>query len=383
SYNASVRNAISADGSRLFWSAAAGPDEPPTGLYLRDVTLEQTVRLDVVQPGAFGTGASLPVFQGADSEGTVAFFTDTRNLTPDANESGADLYRCAVRIEAGELGCELTDLTAGTLNPADPFESAEVQGIAAGIGEDGTKVYFVARGVLDEEPNGEGQGAAPGEPNLYLWQEGSGVRFIATLSEEDERDWGSFSTLLRFGALGAEQTAAASPSGRYLAFMSQLPLTGYDNRDALSGEPDQEVFRYDTEANGGEGELICASCNPSGARPAGLHGQAGVGGAPFYDFQQQWREGQPLAATLPDATRLSRNGPSLYRPRAVHEDGRLFFNAADSLVAADSNGNWDVYQYEPTGVGDCSASSGDPGTARAAGGCVSLISSGAAEEEAG
>ena len=45
-------------------------------------------------------------------------------------------------------------------------------------------------------------------------------------------------------------------------------------------------------------------------------------------------------------------GPSLYRPRAVHDDGRVFFNAADSLVPADSNGNGDVYQYEPTGTGE-------------------------------
>jgi hypothetical protein len=60
----------------------------------------------------------------------------------------------------------------------------------------------------------------------------------------------------------------------------------------------------------------------------------------------------------------------------------LFFNAIDSLVSADSNNNWDVYQYEPTGIGSCTrsssgnavAQSGDAGDA-----CVSLISAGTTE----
>ncbi len=375
SYNGSVQNAVSGNGARVFWSAGA-PSSLPASLYVRDTERKETARLDEVQ-GGFGTGAAQPVFQGASADGTVAFFTDTRNLTPDANENGADLYRCRLAVEAGALKCQLSDLSAQT---ADPFESAEVQGLLAGLGEDGSRAYLVARGVL----SGQGsEDATPGAPNLYLWEEGGGVRFIATLREEDEHDWGGFaSTLPSLAPVKAEQSAAASPSGRYLAFMSARELTGYDNRDAKSGEAAMEVFRYDAEADGGAGELICASCNPSGARPAALEGAPGVGGAPFYDFQQLWSGGQALAATLPDATRISRNGPSLRRPRAVHDDGRLFFNAADSLVGADSNGNWDVYEYEPSGLGSCSASSGGAGAARTAGGCVSLISSGTGEEEA-
>ena len=33
--------------------------------------------------------------------------------------------------------------------------------------------------------------------------------------------------------------------GEWLAFMSERSLTGYDNRDAASGEPDEEVYLYD------------------------------------------------------------------------------------------------------------------------------------------
>ena len=376
SYSVSVQNAVSGDGARVFWSKVAGPGKPPSGLYVRDTEREETLRLDEVQ-GGFGTGEAQPLFQGASADGQVAFFTDTRNLTPDANENGADLYRCEIVVEGGALKCLLSDLSAHTV---DPFESAEVQGLLPGVSEDGSRAYLVARGVLE----GQGSAAAtPGAPNLYLWEEGAGMRFIATLGEGDEHDWGGFAAKLpNEDESAAEQSAAASPAGRYLAFMSLRSLTGYDNRDAKSGEAAMEVFRYDSEANGGKGQLLCASCDPSGSRPDAIAGAPGVGGAPFYDFQELWSGGQELAGTLPDGTKLGNHGASLYRPRAIHDNGRLFFNAADSLVSADSNGGWDVYEYEPTGLGTCSASSAGSGTAQAPGGCVSLISSGTGEEEA-
>jgi hypothetical protein len=237
------------------------------------------------------------------------------------------------------------------------------------MSEDGTMVYLVARGVLDAKANAEGEAALPGEPNLYLWREGSGIRFIATLSPEDRPDWAS---------QDSQQSAAASPSGRYLAFVSSRPLTGYDNRDAASGERDEEAFLYDAQAD----ELLCASCDPSGARPRGLVGVEETQIPVASDPNHLWG-GRALAATLPEATRVTvSGGPSLYTPRYVHDDGRLFFNAADSLLGADANGEWDVYEYEPVGTGSCTASAAGAATARTAGGCVSLISSGTAEAEA-
>ncbi len=369
------RNAISADGSRVFWTtnSTSNCGTPTPGLYLRDAEREETVRLDSVQ-GGFGTGTAAPIFQGANAAGSVAFFTDTRNLTPDANESGRDLYRCDVTIEGGELKCTLTDLSADT---ATGTEVADVQGLALGVSDDGTRAYFVAKGVLaaNSVDNGAGpEAATPGQFNLYLWQAGAGTRFIATLAVADGNDWAGAVS----GTYLSNQTAAASPSGRYLAFMSERPLSGYDNRDAASGELDQEVFRYDAEADGGEGGLICASCNPAGARPAGLHGEKGT----FVDPHGLWF-GKPLAAVLPEAMLDElRGSTSFYRPRAVQDSGRLFFNAADALVPADSNGQWDVYEYESSGAGSCSASSGGAATARSSGGCVSLISSGTGEGEA-
>ena len=45
--------------------------------------------------------------------------------------------------------------------------------------------------------------------------------------------------------------------------MSQRELTGYDNHDALSGQPDEEAYLY----NGENEHLVCVSCQPTGARP--------------------------------------------------------------------------------------------------------------------
>ena len=55
------------------------------------------------------------------------------------------------------------------------------------------------------------------------------------------------------------------PERPWLAFMSSEQLTGYDTRDAKSGQPDEEVYLYSAATNG----LVCASCDPTGARPVG------------------------------------------------------------------------------------------------------------------
>ena len=58
-------------------------------------------------------------------------------------------------------------------------------------------------------------------------------------------------------------------------------------------------------------------------------------------------------------------------PRNLSENGRLFFDTSEALLPADTNGQLDVYEFEPGGVGSC----GDPG------GCLSLISTGTGTQE--
>ena len=82
-----------ADGSRVFFTATSG------GLYVRDAGRPEPSHSTLEQPGAFGTGSPNRFSRARAPTASVAFFTDTQNLTEDANESGADLYRCALRVK--------------------------------------------------------------------------------------------------------------------------------------------------------------------------------------------------------------------------------------------------------------------------------------------
>jgi hypothetical protein len=367
-----LQNAVSADGSRVFWQTGLSGSVNGTdlsALYLRDTLAEETIRLDIPRPEASGAGESRPTFQGASADGTVVFFSDSQQLTEDASPSGRDLYRCEIPPGPAPSGCAtLTDLSAPIEGSGD---SAEVQGLASGVSQDATRIYFVAKGVLDSEPNGLGESAEAGGFNLYLWQQGAGVRFIATLDEGDAAAWGR-------GGGGPGYTyslnTATSPSGRYLSFMSQRSLSGQPNLEATSAEAVQEVFAYDAAQD----SLACVSCNPSNAAP---EGEATKAWRSLVDPRSFWQD-RWLAAALPQMQRIVGDAV-LHRRRIVFDSGRVLFNAFDSLVPTDSNGQWDVYQWEPTGVGDCTASSAGAGIARSAGGCVSLLSSGTAAEEAG
>jgi hypothetical protein len=85
-----------------------------------------------------------------------------------------------------------------------------------------------------------------------------------------------------------------------------------------------------------------------------------------------------LAATVPGWAAVTL-GNSYYQPRYLSDGGRLFFNSDGVLVPQDTNGTWDVYEYEPPGVGSCGTTSATFSVA--SGGCVGLISSGGAREE--
>ena len=129
--------------------------------------------------------------------------------------------------------------------------AAGSHGAVVGASEDGSWVYFVADGVL-------AAGAEHGQPNLYVRHAGT-TRLVAVLSRADRPDWAG-----QIGRIDAI-SARVSPNGEWLAFMSQRSLTGYDNRDAVGGKPDEEVYLYNASSE----RLVCASCDPTGARPLG------------------------------------------------------------------------------------------------------------------
>ena len=184
-----------------------------------------------------------------------------------------------------------------------------------------------------------------GKDNLYAWHEGS-TRFVTTLLAGDNARAGGVGD---WAASPTSRTAQASPAGRYLAFVSEARLTGYDNTGPCTvvqtggphyvQGPCSEVFLYDSAT----GKLACGSCNPSGARPLGR------------SVLRMLAEGK--YTFLP-------------QPRYLTDQGRLFFDSRDSLSPSDTNeGVEDVYEYEPEGAGAL-------GTCQRETGCVFLISAG-------
>jgi hypothetical protein len=309
--------ALSTDGRRVFFGECR---QGCREIGVRDLLTSETARLDLTESGSPPLH-SIAFFAGASADGTKAFFTDVDPLTKRSGEE--DLYACSLPQGPGALRCALTDLTPiPALGQPGAGESADVSRVVD-VSHDGSYVYFLAKGVL-------AAGASPGE-NLYVAHESGGMwttSFIAPGA--------GFAPVIT-------RTASAtpvSPDGQLLAFASDASLTGYDNRDARTGAPDDEMYLYDAPSE----KLSCVSCDASGARPIG-------------------------AAKIPPSATA----------RALFDDGRLFFDSADALVPQDTNENTDVYEYEPPGVGSCTPTS--PTFNVDKDGCVALISSGVAPEE--
>ncbi|HTZ63312.1 MAG TPA: NHL repeat-containing protein [Solirubrobacteraceae bacterium] len=405
----SARGAVSADGSRVFWSAVVEEgDVEVTRLFMRETTRGKTIVINAAQgikePSAEERALEEVHFRLASSDGSRVFFTDTFPLTAESKlrpseqgeEAPADLYVCELVTSGEGPECDLHDLT---VDPGfDLGETAGVVGTLPGASEDGSWVYFVANGVLSEEARAAG--AVPGgcaapdakhaaSPdatcNLYVEHyseergEWEAPRFIATLSQEDQPDWGGTGSF-SLGAL----TSRVSPNGRFLAFMSNEPLTGYDNVDqspAAHGARDEEVFVYDAEKQ----TITCASCDPTGAQPQGVfdHEASGEGKGLLVDRLGVWKETEGeehgggrravdhwLAGSVPGWTPIE-EGTAFYQSRYLSNQGRLFFDSPDQLVGAARNAKEDVYEYEPDGLGSCQAPSG----------CVALLSSGESPQE--
>ena len=304
SFGETSAGAISEAGDRAFFSDEAGE------VFVR-IDGEETKKVE--DPGKF---------LSASVDGTRVLLSDG----------------CLYDVEEEE--CE--DLTADQSS----VHRGGFEGVA-GQSEDLSHVYFLDSEVLDEVANEAGEEVKKGAHNLYAWDEGV-TRFVAVLQAADNSGAGSGGGIADWAAAPSNRTAEASPSGRYLAFLSRARLTGYDNTgpcEEISGTnkflqtPCPEAFVYDSAA----GKLRCASCNPSGSAPLG------------------W------------AVLRRIKGLDTYQPRYLTDSGRLYFDTEDSLSLADTNERVeDVYQWEPP------AGAGEPegDTCEEAEGCTELISAG-------
>ncbi len=364
-----ARNAISSDGSRIVWT-----DDQNSNLYMRDTVRGETVQI----------GGSRAQFVNGNSEDTKVFFVEGGEFGQGRTEH-EDLYVFEVTSSASEpLAGKVTRLT----------ENADVAGTLLGVSENGSYVYFASPAVLaagaiasPSEGGCDNQYGIEGSCNFYVdhyngetkaWE---APTFVTAVSGFDYKDWAAENL--------KDQTARVSPNGLYLAFMSNRSLTGYDNEN-VTGTPaergrgemrgdylDEEVYLYHAEVSSSgkveKGKVACASCNPTGARPDGIKN----GELELVD-DEPWQDYIWLSANVPGLTPYG-NYRALYQSRYLSDSGRLFFNSHEALVPQDVNGTWDVYEYEPAGIGSCTASSVT--FSGRSGGCVGLISSGESPEE--
>ena len=347
----SPQRAISTDGSRIFFTSLADGQ-----LYVRENGISTVEASKSQRPTPDPNGTKPARYQTAATDGSVVFFTSSSELTADANtgvnssgeptDAGNNLYE--FNVATGEL----IDLSVDT-NPADAGGGADVESVAA-TSENGSYVYFVAKGELVAGEGVDGQPSDENLSNLYLYHAGS-VKFITAFHENHEINTGHHPDA------GGE--VQATPDGRHLVFLTTGQVTSYRNIDAKTGRRDQEMYEYDAES----GQIVCVSCNPSGAQP--------IGGT-----EERVTEHQAIVTGefVPDSgfRFASENG------------GRVFFTSRDDLVPQASNVGYpevvqpvsastlkpfstNVYEYEQVGEGSCA---GD-------GGCIYLISSGTSSEE--
>jgi hypothetical protein len=330
-------NAVSPDGSRVFFTATTSEGAPGTpGIFLRE---DETVTEISTSETAVPTSGAR--FEAASPDGTRVFFranygidaqnpgagttkngacgprseteTDVRT-DPELEPKSCDLY--AYDVETGEL----TDLSAHT-SP----QGAQIQGVVA-IDEDGSHVYFATLGQLVP---GKGRTYAQntagfGSANVYLYRNGEPLTYVTTLAEHgpSPSEVGLVGDLLTASALmrrALAWTAATSADGSELVFESSRNLTGYE-----TGRVDKfAAYLYSADS----GRLVCVSCRPDGLPLAADVVPGGTEG-----HQSSWLLAKPQSAG--------------YRARSISADGRLVaFSTPDAIAPGAVAGKRNVYLW--------------------------------------
>ena len=356
----SMYNAISMTGERIFFTAvgeddqACGVTEPAVDeLFVREEAHSPEASSQV-HVTAISCREGLPSpcadanFEGASQDGSKVFFTSTGKLLAGADDdstvgdsavgvglppneekgcvrtaegsSGCNLYEDALSSLGSVLTQKLVLVSGGNSNP-------RVQGVAR-ISEDGSHVYFVAKGVLTG-PNTEGVAPVSGEDNLYGFErdgqtaeegfpEGR-TSFIATLSPSDEdADW----------RRADQRPVQVSQDGSLLVFTS---VGDPKHEGVLTGI--RQVFQYDSQTHAlvrvSIGEDGYANDNRNPANNATI---------------TAWPSGYIYA---------NNDSPTQTDGVLAPQDGAVFFESADALTPAALHNGMDtlgqpvpnVYEY--------------------------------------
>jgi hypothetical protein len=333
-------NAISADGGTIYFTAqpfttgsaalCAVPSQRPKEIYARIAAAEgapaETVRVstpDCDRP-CTATNAT-KVFEGASRDGSRVFFTTTQQLTNSDMDAGKDLYLYDFHPTAGRPN--LIQISAGDSTDPTPGTGAGVLGVTR-IADDGSRVYFVATGILSATPNARGEQALAAAPNLYVYNvDTGGTAFIATLSggasptaaasdaaggSSPSGLWDTNSREDRHAfAVGLGSPSDTISDGHILLFTSYEQLTEDDKDTAL------DVYRYDD--TDGSLQRLSISAGGSDGNDSAMDA---VIGAPDFGVSKQLRVSES------------------------NDDGSLvLFSTNEGLSEGDDNNASDVYAW--------------------------------------
>jgi hypothetical protein len=348
-------NAVSPDGGTVFFTARGHSNAqclvsdraPAVSEVFARVGGFRTVSVSEPPSSACGCESESSVaepaeFQGASENGVEAFFLSSQEYFPEAK--GTNLYEYDMGAANGK---KLIRVSTGAVEP-------EVLGVAR-VSEDGSRVYFVAKGQLTKGPRGGGclaeldagelaeetaaeEEEAKEEPvtsaakcrpkkagdNLYVYERdeqnpGGRLGFVATLTPEDAQDWSSVDS----------RPVQATPEGRFLVFQSTGDLTEGD------GSSVAQVFEYDSQSE----ELVRVSVPQTGytpPTPLGAEANASL-------ITPQHYEGTPISVSPADR----------YSDLAVSGDGStvVFVSTAalsKAAEAASGAGAQSAYEYRST-----------------------------------
>jgi len=329
--------AVSGDGSRIYFTATPTVSNgfpSSTNVPTIFARVDGTSTVDVSNPspsqctrctleaeeGKPESSEAKPAsFQGASADGSKVFFTTSQQLVNADTDETSDLYEYDFDKPAGQRIVQVSGGGAGDLTPGAGANG----GAVVSMSEDGSHVYFVAVGELTTLPNGLGQTAIAGSPNLYGFDtETNQTKFVATLTAGDGILTGETTGGSGAGGGVTDRLAQTTPGGRYLLFDSFAKLITTGHEADTSGA--QQVYRYDFQS----GDLVRISISHEGfgnnGNSAGLN--ALIGFKPISISKYVHSSG-----ALPAINDIN---------RAITEDGsEVVFMTAEQLQADANSGS--------------------------------------------
>jgi hypothetical protein len=227
----------------------------------------------------------------------------------------------------------LTGSTVDSKNPSEPTH--------AYASSDGSHVFFESEDKLtDAAPSAGGSkvyafdvdtGSLEYLPGVDLGgivtaaADGSSFVFVNNAATPELSRWvagpdgGSVSQIVKLPGGGFVGPARMTADDSVLVFQASAPIAGFNNAGT------EQIYRYDTKTN----QLGCISCPPAGVKPSGDAYLSAI---------------DQYANTVGHGIAENREVNDV---RGVSTDGeQIFFDSPDPLVARDTDGVRDVYEWE-------------------------------------